>query len=422
MDFDILITEIVEYIGKNKITFLDRKITAIQYIKAFIIVFFIIVFIIIEESKSAGVDVGKIIYKIKNKRRNYTNYINIAFNIDNNYLYPFIVSLTSLLYNRAQSTFYIIHILTGEYYTHELFDKIKKVIEKFGQNSVNATFYNMGNVFRKGRFYSYITVAATYRMCLPSLLPYLDKIIYLDTDVINFEDLSEMYKIELKDDICFCSQLDHSYHLPELRRFNVKTDKYMNDGIMIMNLKSLRENSIEQKIKKLVETKLLNHHEQTAINVFCHNRSQILPSRYARFSFDSYFELVEMNKEQKKKYRHNESELIHAFYQPSLLHYAGWTKPWHKEYNSSNSAYWWYYAKKSGFYKSILENYNFNKSDIELLLNKIPEYGGLLRKNYNDSCECSYIGYVNNIIFFLNLVLLKILFNLIIYEEYFYLD
>ena len=88
------------------------------------------------------------------------------------------------------------------------------------------------------------------------------------------------------------------------------------------------------------------------------------------------------NDKQNKLYRYNDEELRQAFYEPILLHYAGWVKPWDKQYSNINGEYWWYYAKKSGFYEEILNHYYFSKDRIEELLKKIPEDGGLLKRNY----------------------------------------
>ena len=71
-----------------------------------------------------------------------------------------------------------------------------------------------------------------------------------------------------------------------------------------------------------------------------------------------------------------------AFYEPTLLHYVGWTKPWDKKYGKINGEYWWYYAKKSGFYEEIIKNYGLDKNNIEKLLKKIPDDGGLMKHNY----------------------------------------
>ena len=56
---------------------------------------------------------------------------------------------------------------------------------------------------------------------LPSLLPNVDTIIYIDTDIINFKDLSEMYNIELNNYTYFLSQHNFNNMKDELRRFKI---------------------------------------------------------------------------------------------------------------------------------------------------------------------------------------------------------
>ena len=97
-------------------------------------------------------------------------------------------------------------------------------------------------------------------------------------------------------------------------------------------------------------------------------------------SFNSAESLIKYNNQQNKKYRYDESELIQAFYHPTSIHYAGFVKPFQKEYKLANGVYWWYYAKKSGYYEEILKHYEFKKKEVETLLKKI--YEELIEKNY----------------------------------------
>ena len=314
--------------------------------------------------------------------------IHIAINIDKKYFYPCIVFLTSLLDNQNPDTYYSIHVLTGKDITGEnmknfIYKKIRKLIKNKGKNysNIKIKFYDLGEDFNCATHGKYISVADYYRIALPSLLPIVDKIIYIDTDVINFKDLSEMYSIELKDDIFFMGTLDDIGLLSELKHIKNLT-KYMNAGILIMNLRSLRKYGIEEKIREYVFTHFLNHHDQTAINAVCHDHLGILSIKYATFTYDSFEELVAYNKKQNKKYRYSKGELKKAFYEPTLLHFVGWVKPWHKGYKNINKKYWWYYAKKSGFYKEILKYYNFKEKYVDKLIKKIPKDGGLLRRNY----------------------------------------
>ena len=314
--------------------------------------------------------------------KNKINYIHIALTIDNKYIYPLLVFLTSLFDSRANSTFYIIHIMTSKNLRPEYFTKINSLIEKQGKNVSNLTYYNMGDDFRGAITGTHISTAAYYRIALPSLLPHVDKIIYTDTDVLNFCDLSEMYSLEFKDKMYFMGTLDQIGLLNELKLLGIITKKYMNSGILLMNLKGMREDDIEKKIRKFIFSHYLDHHDQTAINGACYDNYEILSFKYATFNFKSFERMVEWNNKQDKLYRYNDLELRQAFYEPRLLHFAGWTKPWDKKYNNINGEYWWYYVKKSGFYDEILKTYGFSKDVIEKKLENIPEDGGLLKRNY----------------------------------------
>ena len=313
---------------------------------------------------------------------NGINYIHLGLALDNKYLYPLLVCLTSILENRAKTTFYIIHIQVSKNLNKGYFEKINKLIERYGKEASNITYYNMGDDFRGAITGSHISTAAYYRIALPSLLPNVDKIIYTDTDVINFKDLYEMYSLNFNDKKYFMGTLDQIGLLNELKQLGIYTQKYMNSGILLMNLKGMRKDGIEQKIRKFIFSHYLDHHDQTAINGACYDNYEILSFKYATFVFNSLKDMKEWNNKQNKLYRYNDYELNQAFYEPILLHYAGWTKPWDKSYSKINGEYWWYYAKLSGFYEEILKNYNFDKNTIEKKLEKIPKDGGLLKRNY----------------------------------------
>ena len=260
-------------------------------------------------------------------------------------------------------------------------NKLDKIIEKFGNNSVKLNYYNLENYFKKATI-TFISVATYYKLALPSLLPNVDKIIYSDSDMLNLEDLTEMYNIEFKDKIYFCGTLDYISHLNQLKEFGLSSDKYINGGVLLMNLKAMREDSIDKKLSEFIATHTLQFHDQTAINCVCHNNIQVLPYKYNVFSYPSFDIFSKLNNQQNIKYKFNESELFKNFNEPILYHYISVRKPWLHSTSNFNTVYWWYYAKMSGFYQEILDYYKFNKNDIDSLLNEIPDDGGLLKRNY----------------------------------------
>ena len=316
-----------------------------------------------------------------NNKNNYNNTVHLSLSIDDKYFYPCIVFLTSLLDNRANSTFYIIHLLTNNNLSKENMEKIDIIIKRFGNNSVNLFYYNIEGNF-KNATKGYFSVLAYYKILLPSLLPNVDKIISIDGDMLNLEDLYEMYSIELKENMYFGGITDYINHLDQLKQYGLSSDKYINSGVLLMNLKAIRDNSIEKKIKEFIATHYCRFGDQTAINCVCYNNIQILSYKYNLFAFPSIYKFIELNRQQDIKYRVRESELNEIYNKPTLLHYVSLGKPWLKQTTKFNRVYWWYYAKMSGFYQEILDYYKFDKTYIEELLKQIPEDGGLLRRNY----------------------------------------
>ena len=57
-----------------------------------------------------------------------------------------------------------------------------------------------------------------------------------------------MYNIKLNDNIYFSGTLDYKDHLIRLNEDGIKTNKFINSGIMLMNLKAMRANKIEKKL------------------------------------------------------------------------------------------------------------------------------------------------------------------------------
>ena len=325
---------------------------------------------------------------IENKTNNDTNCVHVAVSVDNKFLYPCIIFITSLLENRNPTTYYNIYLLTSPNNIFDYKDKINSLINKYEKKFINISYLNMNDDFKGSITGTHVSIATYYKIALPSLLPNLDRVIYCDADIISFKDLSQMYNLELKDDIYMRGRIDNSHLLKELRRIGVITDRYMNAGILLMNLKSMRKNKVEQKIRIFIKSHYLDHHDQTAINGVCHKNWDLLPLEYSSYFFRNYTNFVKFLENYGKKCQYSEREYKQALNNQALLHYCGWIKPWHLEYKHFTliGKYWWYYAKQSGFYDEILEYYRFNKKDIEKIISMIPDDGGFIKNNFKKNC------------------------------------
>ena len=327
------------------------------------------------------------------------NSIHVALSIDNRVIYQTLVFLTSLFENRSQTTIYDIIIMICDNMNKGHISKINSLKDKYGDKFIKIQFINMKNYFQGTINDNHNPITSYYRIELPSLLPKNDRVIYIDVEVLNFGDLTEMYNLELKNDIYLRGVLGGIELIDDLKSLGINSTKFFNSEIILMNLKSMRINGVENKTKNFINSHNLDNY-QTAINAICYNNWEILPLKYAIFSFNEYEDLVKFYRNKEKRYMYNETELKQGFYHPTLLHYNGSVKPWDKRYYSQNKTkgeYWWYYAKLSGFYDEILQNFGFNKNDTDNLIEKIPEDGGLIKNNYKPMIKIAYLN--NNLKF-----------------------
>lgn len=89
------------------------------------------------------------------------------------------------------------------------------------------------------------------RCLLPSLCTNLDKILFLDCDILILkEGIEDFYDLDLtKYYVAACQD-----HINEVfdhgQKINCHTNNYFNGGVLLLNLKKMREDGIDQKLKE----------------------------------------------------------------------------------------------------------------------------------------------------------------------------
>ena len=173
---------------------------------------------------------------IKNneEKKNHYNYIPVAFSVDNKYLYPLIVLLTSILLNANPSTFYLFYIMIPYNFYSSYKKKILNLSKKYKKCKIK--FFNLGLKYIDWSVEGNYSQTVYFRLSLPDLIKTFDKIIYLDCDTMVHKDLTELYQINMKD----------KYYLGfpghEVSYFSINgTRNFINTGVILINLKLLRE-------------------------------------------------------------------------------------------------------------------------------------------------------------------------------------
>ena len=283
-----------------------------------------------------------------------TKTIPIILATDINYLPQTSVTITSVLENGNKRAAYKFYILMPGGIKAEDVSIIENVICKYPNSSVK--YINMGNKFADAKLnISHITSPTFYRLNAPSLFPQYDKMIYLDSDVIVEKDLCEFYSIDIED-YYVGGVKAASYHsakngnaiycenneLPAI-------DQYINAGVILLNLKKLREDDIEKEFM-IRAKKGFRSQDQDVINGACYGHIKLLPYKY-NCMITKY-----ENVEAQLLNCFTMEEILEAHNRPMTIHYAAQEKPW-KTFDCALSDRWWKYARIAGIELSFLEKF-----------------------------------------------------------------
>jgi lipopolysaccharide biosynthesis glycosyltransferase len=216
-----------------------------------------------------------------------SNNIHIAMSLNDNYTYPIIVSITSIILNSNKSTFIQFHIFIGNDVKKENQKKISSL--KRLNHKTKFSFHNIGNTF-KGWIHGKkkITVAGFYRTFAAELIKNVDKIIYLDGDTLTYSDLSDMYQLNMNN---LYFRGIREFLLPGYEE-GIDQSRFICDGVMVMNLKLIREDHIFEAFKKYYLkffNKKIYYGDQHIINTLFRDKIGFLPPKFGTWFMSNSF-------------------------------------------------------------------------------------------------------------------------------------
>lgn len=295
------------------------------------------------------------------------NEINICFICDEKYVMPTVVAIKSLFVNRNSERTYYIHILGIA-----LSENSKNTLcclreEDFKIEIMDIEINSQISSLKKENLH--VSTAAIYKFIIPEIFKDYERILYIDSDVIVNKDISSWYDIKFNNTYAaVVKDLNAmTYNPPQLIKLSLTHSAYFNSGVMLLNLKKLREDNISDKLLDYRKKGINYFMDQDAFNViFCENVIY-LPIIYNLITsviedFDikavnSYYGLTAYDKK----------EIINNSF---IIHYASPYKPW--EYNGVFCTEIWeqyyYLSFKEELYrknflktKKSLKNFQKNK-------------------------------------------------------------
>lgn len=238
--------------------------------------------------------------------------MNIAFCINNAYADKIAVVMFSLLENHknAYFNFYIFSSDLTDCSVDNL-NKLHKKYKNFTISKVNVPSEMFKDIKSN---VDYISVETYYRYTIAELLPNVDKILYLDADLVVNKNINEFYNINLED--YYFAGVEDSYitkvnHKPEINM--AEDDLYVNTGVLLMNLPLIRNdglcNKFIQTTKNLWGT--TQYVDQDIINIVCNGRIKPVDNIYNFTATDMQIEPLKQK-------------------DACIIHYTGPDKPWKK--------------------------------------------------------------------------------------------
>ncbi|MCL2439064.1 MAG: hypothetical protein FWD15_00970 [Alphaproteobacteria bacterium] len=239
---------------------------------------------------------------------------NIVFISDEGYALPTRVAIRSLVRNTPSSENLNVYVICT--------DMAKSTADKFAPLSSKNVNVEIKEIENKLKSYSikhgHVSAAACLKYDLANIFPKLDRILYLDGDLVITGSLDKVFKTDIKnayaamveDRICM---LKNNHHL------RIGTEKIFNSGVMYLNLAKIRADKMVDKMLAAARhpKRSSSYQDQDIINKVFDGHIVALPPEYnyyIRYYMPEYLNHVGYKDLQKLE--------------PKIVHYSAKTKPW----------------------------------------------------------------------------------------------
>lgn len=247
--------------------------------------------------------------------------IDVIFATNNNFCSHAAEAIVSLLETNKNKAI-TIHLFTIDCDVENI-GRIRDIVGRYSQAIVTYPITN--EIFADFPETGAYSLACYLRLLAPSLLPYIDKALYLDCDLIVNGDISELWNLDITDyAVAAVHDATLSYHIvkPYLG-YDYWQDGYFNSGVLLMNLKYWRERGLQQKLVGYLNTHKVSLPDQDALNIILHGSVKwIHPKWNCHVGYFAFPPLVPISE---KKY------IKELWSGAKIVHFTGPTKPWYKE-------------------------------------------------------------------------------------------
>ena len=287
--------------------------------------------------------------------------IPIVLAADNAYVPMLTTTIFSMLKNASNGFHYDVIVLENgitpsrQAVMREFFSRFSNATLRF----CDASSFVGGYDLRTNN--AHIGIETYYRFLIQGILPFYNKVLYLDSDLIVEGDVSELYRLELGDNLLAAAHdIDYlgNLNMGDGERLRYSEDvlhladpfSYFQAGVLALNTRLLREFCSVKEWLAAVSNSTYIYDDQDVLNSWCQGRVYYLPYEWNV--------MIDCGNRISNIFSKAPSDDFNAFLsardRPKIVHYAGVDKPW-KDTRCDESARYWTYARETPFYEELLD-------------------------------------------------------------------
>ncbi|MCR4637557.1 MAG: DUF4422 domain-containing protein [Butyrivibrio sp.] len=279
----------------------------------------------------------------------------------NDYYAPYIstllLSITDHISNDRNYRFYIL--------THDMSlankEKLKESVREISNVAleyIDPDYLLDGySMYTRGHF----SVETYYRLVLPELFSSVDKLVYIDVDMIVLADLAELYDTDI-DGFLLAAARDadtaglYNGFQPDKKKYMDTVMKmkdpyqYFQAGALLLNLEEFRKTFKTQHILDFAVSQEWQLLDQDILNVLCEGKV-----KYLDMSWNVMYDYAGIRQKEiiRLAPRWLYDMYIEARKHPRIIHYAGPEKPWLCPETDFGDVFW-RYSERTPFYEVML--------------------------------------------------------------------
>ncbi|WP_430610628.1 glycosyltransferase family 8 protein [Enterococcus sp. DIV0876] len=198
-----------------------------------------------------------------------------------------------------------------------------------------------GSIFKEAPVSDRYPESIYYRLLAQNYLPKdLERILYLDADILCINDLTPLYQLPLGEALYAAAShaklTEMTTVLNKVRLGNYESEGYFNSGVLLMNLQQLRSEVKESEIAAFIKKNQLNLFlpDQDILNGLYGERIIAVPDHIYNYDVrkNRTYETISLG----------EWRMDWVIEHTALLHFCGKEKPWQKGYRGRFGALYKY--------------------------------------------------------------------------------